>query len=161
MFKKDGRLKIPECEKFALKGDKVEENEGKLVLREAYCARGHSLMSQVKIDDHSGIQFVYKGRENETEIVISPVVGERTKVILTGESFGKGEVVTVLCPTCRSELPVLFNCECGAHIYLFYIDRSLENNYGQSFCARIGCARSSRLRFAKDLLNEFIQEYCF
>ena len=148
IFNDKGELIIP------LKGDsrflknKVEKKHGEIVVNEAYCSEGHSLMSDVTIDGAKGFHFIYtddKGSK-ETHIVLSPFVRKCVKKILKGEAFKKGEMVKILCPTCRTELPILFNCECGAPIYLFYIDKSLDHNVGQSFCSRIGCVKSSQLR---------------
>ena len=122
IFNEKGELVIPIKEK-ALE-NKIEKKGYKIVLNEAYCSNGHSLMSDVLIEEEKGIHFVYTDEKgvNETDIVISPVVRKCIKKILRGEAFKKGEIVKILCPSCREELPVLFNCECGAPIYLFYID---------------------------------------
>ncbi len=144
-------------------GTSVEKKGDDIVINNAFCPKGHSLISDQLIDGQKGIHFLYvdeKG-EKETDIVISPVILKRVKRVLKGEPFTEGEVVKVLCPTCRTELPVLFNCECGAKIYLFYLDDSLKHECAQSFCSRIGCVKSSRLRFSKDALADFINAYSF
>jgi hypothetical protein len=136
MFNEKGELLIPVKGEISLQSDKVTKKNGKIVVNEAYCSNGHSLMSDVMIDDGKSIHFLYtdqKGKK-ETDILISPVVRKCKKKILKGEPFRKGEIVKILCPKCRAELPVLFNCECGAPIYFFYIDKNLDNNFGQSFC---------------------------
>lgn len=163
IFNDNGEMIIPLKGKVNLPRKKVEKKKGKLVVNEAFCANGHSLISDVKIQGEKGIHFIYTNRSGskETDIVISPVVRKCRKKILKGEPFKRGETVKILCPVCREELPVLFNCECGAPIYLFYIDRNLDHNFGQSFCSRIGCVKSSRLRFSRDVLQEFINNYSF
>lgn len=145
-----------------LKG-KIEKKGDYYVVNEAYCARGHSLMSDVLIEGEKGIHFIYTdetGRK-ETDIIVSPVIRKCIKKVLKGEPFHEGEIVKILCPICRTELPVLFNCECGAKIYLFYIDEKLDHDVGQSFCSRIGCVKSSRLRFSRDALADFMNTYGF
>lgn len=134
----------------------VEEEEGSVVIA-GYCSNGHSLISDVKIDQHPGIGLVYKSldQKKESEIVISAMVGETHKVIIKGEPFEKGERVCVYCPTCREELPILFNCKCSAPIYMFFLDRDLHYNRGQSFCSRVGCADSSRSLLSNQALKEF------
>jgi hypothetical protein len=120
-------------------------------------------MSDVKIEDERGIRFIYtdKSGERETEIVISPVVRKCIKTILKGEPFKEGEKVKILCPECRAELPILFNCECGAPIYLFYLDEELNHRYGHSFCSRIGCVKASQLRFSDEVLREYMENHSF
>ncbi len=163
IYKEDGRLNIPVCEEIALPKDTADEDQGNIVLNEAYCTNGHSLISDVKIDNHSGIHLVYRDQkgERESKVIISSVVGVRKKVYISGKPFEKDEIVKAFCPICLEELPILSDCECGAHIYLFYIDKRLGSNYGQSFCSRVGCVLASRMRFSCEMLREFIQKYCF
>ena len=125
IFNQDGTLYIPISTKLKLPKDKFIEAEGKVVITEAYCQNGHSLISDVKINEQNGLNFIYTDQERtkEGEIVISAVVGDRTKVDLDKTIFDKEEIVKILCPTCRNELPVLFMCDCGAPIYLIYIDK--------------------------------------
>ena len=163
IYKENGRLNIPIHEDIPLPKEAADEDHGNIVLNEAYCSNGHSLMSDVKIENFRGIQLIYRDEkgEKESQVVISSIVGVRKKVYLSGKPFEKGEIVKAFCPTCMEELPVLYECECGAHIYLFYIDKRLDANYGQSFCSRVGCVLASRLRFSCEMLRDFIQKYCF
>ena len=163
MFNEDGTLYIPISAKIKLPKDKVIEAKGKAVITEAYCQNSHNLISDVKINEQNGLNFIYTDQEGkkEAEIVISAVVGDRTKVNLDKNIFDKEEVVKVLCPTCRKELPVLLMCECEAPIYLIYIDKSSNPRHAQSFCSRIGCTKASRLRFSQEALTEFKDRYSF
>ena len=162
-FTDSGRLHIPLKADVVLPRDRVDREKGGLVVRQAYCPNGHSLMSDVEIDGEKGIHFVYESTESGAQagIVISPFVGKCKKRILSGKAFAKDEVVRILCPTCRAELPVLFACECGARFCLFYIDSRLRHNYGQSVCSRIGCVRASQLRFSEDALHSFLNQHGF
>jgi hypothetical protein len=163
IFNKDGTLYIPISGKLRLPKDKIIEARGKAVITEAYCQKRHSLISDVKINDQNGLNFIYtdQERQKEAEIVISAVVGDRTKVNLDKTMFDKEEIVKILCPTCRNELPILFMCECGAPIYLIYLDERSNPRHAQSFCSRIGCTKASRLRFSQDALTEFKNRYSF
>ena len=118
IFNEDGTLYIPISGKLKLPTEKVIESHGQAVVTEAYCQNGHSLIGDVKINEQSGLNFLYTDQEGkkEAKIVISPVVGDRTKVNLDKNMFEKDEVVKVLCPHCRNELPVLFICECEANV---------------------------------------------
>ncbi len=140
----------------------VIHKEEKTVVTQAYCHNGHNLISDVKIDHHRGINFIYTDRETnqEAEIVVSATVGTSKKVILTGEPFTSGRIIDVYCPLCREKLPVLMDCECGAPIYVFFLDKTRNYNYCQSFCARIGCAKSSRLQLSEQMLREFMVQHC-
>jgi hypothetical protein len=163
MFNAKGKLNIPIEGTISIPKSKIQKKDGHLVVNEAYCPKGHNLISGVKIDDEPGIHFIYTDEtgKKETDIVISPVVRKCRKKILKGDGFQKNEIVKILCPMCRTELDVLFECECGAPIYLFYIDKKRDYYYGQSFCSRIGCVKASQLRFSQDILQEFISKYAF
>jgi len=153
MFHSNGKLKIPVPRKH------VRQKSGKLVVNEAYCPQGHNLMSEVKVDDERGIRLIYTDESGakETEIVISPVVGKCEKRVLKGEAFKDGDIVKILCPDCRMELPVLCDCECGAPIYLFYLDNSMNPRYAQSVCSRVGCVRASELRHTEDEIRRHLE----
>ncbi len=163
MFNKDGTLYIPIGGVLELPKDRIIEEEGNVVVTEAYCQNAHSLISDVKINEQKGLKFIYTSKDGkkEAEIVISAVVGDRTKVNLDKTKFTPEEIVRVLCPTCRNELPVLFMCECDAPIYLFYLDKRTNPRHAQSFCSRIGCKKASKLRFSQDVLSEFKSQYSF
>ena len=163
MFNSKGKLNIPIEETIGIPKSKIQKKSGQLVVNEAYCPKGHSLISEVKVDNERGLHFIYTDKTGgkETDIVISSVVRKCRKKILKGEGFEKNEIVKILCPTCRTELDVLFNCECGAPVYLFYLDKQRNFHYGQSFCSRIGCVKASQLRFSHDMLREFISKHAF
>jgi len=163
MFMKDGKLNIPVSGGIDMsKGNIVQEGD-EIIVNEAYCSQGHSLISDIEIEGRKGIHFIYadESGERETEIVISPIVRKARKTILKGEPFHDGETVKILCPTCREELPILVNCECGAPIYLFYLDKELNHRYAHSFCSRIGCVKASRLRLSDDVLREIVDKNAF
>ncbi|MFC1570597.1 hypothetical protein ACFL4E_02315 [Candidatus Omnitrophota bacterium] len=163
MFDEKGKLNIPVAGSIRIPKSKIHKKGDQLVINKAYCPKGHSLVSNVEVDGEPGLHFIYtnKAGTKETDIVISSVVKKCRKKILKGEAFKKNEIVKILCPTCRTELDVLFNCECGAPIYLFFLDKKRNYYYGQSFCSRIGCVKASQLRFSHEMLQEFISKHAF
>lgn len=162
-FDNKGRMVFPLAATIHVPKSIVTKRGDAVIVTEAFCSNGHSLMSKVLIESEPGLHFIYTNKKGtkETDIVISPVVRKSMKKILRGIAFKRNEIVKILCPTCRTELPILFDCECGAPIYLFYLDRRLQHSYGQSFCSRIGCTKASQLRFSQDVLNDFISEHGF
>jgi hypothetical protein len=163
VFNNKGGLIIPIKGSVNLPENNIKQGKENLIVKEAYCSNGHSLISATKIDNENGINFIYtdKDGKKETDIVISSVVGSCEKELLKGSSLNNNDLVKILCPSCRTELPILLDCECGAPIYLFYIDKQLKHNYGQSLCSRIGCSKSSQLRFSQDVIRSFMGDYCF
>ncbi|MBI9090207.1 MAG: hypothetical protein JEZ12_13405, partial [Desulfobacterium sp.] len=71
IFHNDGTLIIPDI-KTPDWHESIKKNHKKFVIA-AYCPKGHNLMSDVKIDDHRGIHFLYRGLKSnkEADIVIT------------------------------------------------------------------------------------------
>jgi len=161
MFDANGRLHIPVNEKGKVRfpKSKLEVSDEKYIIKEAFCPNGHSLISDTRINGFGGIHLIFTDLNDlkEVEIIISPVIGERKVMVQKGDVFKDGEIIKALCPICRTELEILFDCECGAHVYVFYLDSLLDHNYGQSFCSRIGCSKSSRLRYSEEALHDYFK----
>ena len=92
IFDKKGKLIIPEKGEIQLPKDKVKRKKGEIVVNEAYCPKGHSLISDVKIDNEKALHFIYINKKNskETDILLSPVVRKCRKKIIKGDAFKKG-----------------------------------------------------------------------
>lgn len=163
IYTKDGKIKFPVDIAVNLPENKYGMHKEKVVLYNAYCQNGHDMMSDVLIDGNKGINLIYRSKDTreETEIVISPVIGDNSKQYIKGNPFIQGEEVKVYCPECKIELPILLNCYCQAPIYIFYMDKQFQKSYAQSFCSRIGCSQSSKIRFSQDILQEFLVEHSF
>ncbi len=163
IFTKEGKLKFPEDFSLGLPSEKYRIDEEKVVIYNAFCQNGHDLISSIEVNKHKGLNLIYKkkGHSEKTELVISAIVGDNTKKILYGEDFKNGEEVQVFCPECKEELPILVNCACNAPIYIFYMDKEQQKNFAQSFCSRIDCSQSSKIRFSKEILEEFLVEHSF
>ena len=67
IFNEDGTLYIPISGRLKLPKDKIIEAQGKAVVTEAYCQNGHSLISDVKINEQNGLNFIYTNQEREKE----------------------------------------------------------------------------------------------
>ncbi len=162
-YDNQGKLRIPVAEQVYIPEGKVETESGNVIIDEAYCPNGHDLMSNITINGHKGIHLIYSTLESnhEVDLVLSPVIGRTDKIILSGEPFRDGEIVKILCPVCRDELHVLVPCECGGPVYIFYLDRNLRHQYGQSFCSKIGCSKASQLKYSQEVLSDFIKDNSF
>ena len=161
MFDSDGKLHIPILDKLKHSDSKLGAEGENFIVKEAFCPKGHSLMSKIRINGRKGIKLFLTDTENkrETEIVISPILEDHEIITLNGEVFKKGEIAKVYCSVCHTELEVLVECECGAHMYVFYLDDHLDRNFGISFCSRVGCTKSSKLRFSEDTLLDYLRDH--
>jgi len=157
MFNAVERLHIPDSVK-AFKPERLEDN---YLVRKGFCPKGHSLMSSIKINRFNGIHLLVtdlKG-ERKFDVILSPFAGTGDYVTLSGKPFLKNDIVKVFCPKCKTELDILFDCECGAHIYVIYGDKDLDWYYGWSFCSRVGCSKMNMLQFSKKTLQGFYKNY--
>ena len=160
MFDPDGKLHIPILKKLKDSDPKLGAVGNRFIVKEAFCPEGHSLMSDIRINGRRGVKLFLTDSENkrETEIVVSPILEEHQIITLSGEVFEEGEITKAYCPTCHTELEVLVDCECGAHMYVFYLNDHLDRNLGVSFCSRVGCTKSSKLRFSEEALNDYLRD---
>lgn len=163
MFDKKGRLNIPLSGGPQMLGKRVEQKGDQVIVKEAFCPEGHNLVSDIEVDGEKGLHLIYTNDDGtrETEVVLSPVLRACSKTILHGEAFKNGEIIKILCPDCRTQLPILVNCECGAPIYLFFLDKDMDRLCGHSLCSRVGCNRASQLRYAEDVFREAIKHVSF
>ena len=161
MFDDDGRLNIPILEKLNLTDSKLEIHGAGFVIKDAFCPKGHSLMCDTIVDKHKGIKLYITDIDNKkkADVAISPLIGAHNIVTLSGDVFEQGVITKVHCSVCHTELEVIHDCECGGYMYVFYMDNHLDRNFGVSFCSRIGCIKSSRLRFSKDVIIEYLRDH--
>ena len=161
MFDSNGKLHIPILDKLEHSDSKIETAGDSFIVKEAFCPKGHSLMSKIRINGRRGIKLFLTDKKNkrETEIVVSPILGQHEIITLSGDVFQKNDIVKAYCSTCHTELEVLLDCECGAHMYVFYLDDHLDRNFGISFCSRVGCTKSSKLRFSEEALMDYLTDH--
>jgi len=144
-FDRTGRLQFP----AAGPSPKAESATAATIVSEVFCPHGHNLVSErFRIDDHPGILLGFR-RPNGVagEVVLSPQLGKLDKIVLAGELVA-GEVVTVFCPICRTELDVLCHCEFHRHapVCLLYQSRHRDLDDAIAFCCVVGCPNSSYRR---------------
>jgi len=159
MFNTDGRLHIPDW----IKSCKPERLKDNYLVREGFCPKGHSLMSSIKINGFNGINLLVTDQKGERkcEVNLSPFAGTGDYIILSGKPFFNNDIVKVFCPKCETELNVLFNCNCGAPIYIIYADKYLDWDYALSFCSRVGCSKKNMLKSSKNIFLEFYSNHEF
>ena len=97
--------------------------------------------------------------QKKPTLLLLQLLVKRELVTISGDSFKKGEIFKPLCPVCKEELEVLFECECGAPMYLIYLDNNKNKHYGVSFCSKVGCVYSSRMIFSKEAILEFLKDH--
>ena len=80
-FSKDGRMIIPIGKRV-----KKEEEKVRYVITEAYCPGGCKIMDDgYRFQGYPGIRMKYKRPGVEGEFVISPIEGDFSKIIISGD----------------------------------------------------------------------------
>ncbi|HJO91866.1 MAG TPA: hypothetical protein QF753_00565 [Victivallales bacterium] len=161
MFDSGGKLNIPEDAAGSIPSVKIDNITKEHIIKRAYCPKGHSLISNIKIEGEKGIHLLLSDKNaiNETYIVLSPVIGINDSIILIGKPFNNGEIIKASCPICRTELDILHNCPCDAPIYIMYLDKCFDKNFAQTFCSRVGCCKSSALTLSEEAMSSFYEKY--
>ncbi|OYD14019.1 hypothetical protein CH333_09425 [candidate division WOR-3 bacterium JGI_Cruoil_03_44_89] len=151
-FDKEGRLIFPEKGAFPAKA-KVIVRDKNILVTQAYCRNGHNLVRGEKIwDGNRGINLIGKIGERKVNINLSPYQGDNRRVL--DGIIEKGEIVTLLCPECGTELEIFSPCGCSADIVYMYLTEELDPRDSICVCSRFGC-RYSCLTSRGKIVSEF------
>lgn len=133
LFDKHGILIIPVPEK---KSTAVREI---ILVKSCYCQHGHNLVSsQAKFGEHQGIVLGIGRRKKKSLIALSPVYGDKSRISL-GEPLKEGEILQLLCPECKAELPSYARCECGGDLIVMFTHPEVDYRNCVGVCNRVGC----------------------
>lgn len=116
-----------------------------LVIRECYCHKGHSIISDLaSYGGHGGLTLRLRTATQEGLLSLSPIVGDRERTFFDFKGI-PGEVIEICCPTCAEPLPIYNECSCGAHLVALFT--SPETSFAKciGICQRIGCLHSELL----------------
>ena len=143
MFDQDGRLHIPKSK--SIRKVIVEQKEA-VEIKEAFCSKGHSLISdENKIDDFPGIRMGFANEKGEEgEFVVSAILGKYGKKMVSG-SFNEGEILELFCPVCKTPFPILSDCggKPGSTVRMIFLTPEANINHSVSFCNCAGCSNSA------------------
>ena len=161
MFDSEGRLNIPEDAANSIPSIKINNKTKEHIITKAYCPKGHSLISNIKIAGEKGIRLLLTDKDSsrETYIVLSPVIGINSSIILIGKPFNNGDIIKASCPVCKTELDKINDCSCDSPLYLMYLDKCFDKNFAQIFCSKIGCNKSSALTLSEEAMSNYTKKH--
>ncbi len=128
-----------------------------IVLTEAYCHRGHALITpdNPAFDGHPGVRVLVRVGDAEQPIVLSPIHGDHRRV--GGADLEDGTRCSVRCPTCSEELIGYAPCPCGkGTLRSVFLTADLRDAHVAAVCDVWGCQRS-RIVDEWEILSEFVQ----
>lgn len=135
----------------------ADDDDAQIVLTEAYCHRGHPLITpdNPTFDGHPGVRVLVRVGEGEQTIVLSPIHGDHRRV--GGADLAAGTRCSVRCPTCGEELIGYAPCPCGeGTLRSVFLTPDLREAHVAALCDVWGCQRS-RIVDEWEILSEFVQ----
>lgn len=137
-------------------GERVDlTRPGIVLLTGAYCPRGCPLITEEspKFNGFAGIVLHASSGQVGGTLVLSPFQGDSRK---HGPPFPEGAILTLGCPICGVELPVVSDCDCGkgGQLVAMYTVRVPDPDFMVGLCRRWGCFRS----FVRDA-GRIVTEY--
>lgn len=114
-----------------------------LVVKELYCPKGHSLLNpRASFNGHPGIVVRVTAAAGQGLMALSPIYGVKSRFALDVD-LQPGELVSLRCPTCDTELPTHSPCSCGGQIVAMFL--TPQASFGDSIgvCNRIDCTNAT------------------
>jgi hypothetical protein len=121
--------------------------EGKvLIVTNVYCQHGHSLIDKrAMFNTHPGIVLTVKQGDQTGQMVLSPVVGDKTRVCL-GFDLIDGAEVQLCCPHCDIKLPVHSPCDvCNGNLIALFLTPKGNFNDCIAVCNIVACPKANIL----------------
>ncbi len=128
--------------KFSEESGVIKDEQGRIVLTQAFCPEGHSLITdEAQFDGYNGIKVLglYDGKEYT--IILSPIMHDKRKQC---PEFPDGAIVDLVCPVCKKPLPRIAPCGCqlGSFYRQVYLTPHGDKGSSIGICDAYGCPRS-------------------
>jgi hypothetical protein len=127
-----------------------------VVVTQAFCPNGHNLvgLSDAQFDGFPGISLWIEHAGQGTDVVVSPIHGDHSKV---GFDFPDGAKLELRCPACKVDLPALTRCRCAPEGRLrgLYLTPRLSEAHVVGICDIAGC-HLSRVIDNFEILSEYL-----
>jgi hypothetical protein len=121
------------------------DRKDNLVIRECYCAKGHSIISDMAVfSGYPGLTLRLRTATQEGFLSLSPIIGDRERTFVNFVGV-PGEVIEISCPTCHEPFPIYNECSCGAHLVALFTSPQTSFAKCIGICQRIGCLHSELL----------------
>jgi hypothetical protein len=127
-----------------------------VVVTRLFCPKGHNVVGTgpTRFDGFDGIGLWVSDGKKEGLVELSPIHGDASKA---GPEFRKGTRLSVKCPVCRLELPVLARCSCASkgELRKLFTSEKLDDAHAVALCDVWGCTRS-RVIDGNEILSEWL-----
>ena len=110
-----------------------------IVINHCYCPNGHDLVtSRARFGEHNGIIIGVGEPEKMGYIALSPFYGDKSMVSFDYDLVD-GELLSLLCPVCKTQLPSYAVCECGGVLTVMFTKPEVDYRNLEGVCNRVGC----------------------
>lgn len=122
-----------------------EDRRENLVIRECYCPKGHSIITDLAtFGGYGGLTLKLRTATQQGLLSLSPIIGDRDRSFVDFEEI-PGQVIEICCPTCAEPFPIYNECSCGAHLVALFTSPQTSFAKCIGICQRIGCLHSELL----------------
>ncbi len=160
IFDERGFMIIPDPRELRLRREAKESHRKVVVVKKVFCPNGHNLIwDYASFNGCPGIRLrVRRPGGDEGEVVLSPIFGDHTRLSI-GVKLVDGEKVSVMCPYCGVEIPVLTKCDqCSqGEIRVLSLSEEFDVSDGIAFCDVVGCPSSYIVRAGDLISREYVE----
>lgn len=136
IFNNKGMMVFPNPQK------KQSEHENIIVVKDAFCSNGHSLINKrVRFNGLDGIYLKVKHSEKSGYVGLSPIFGDKSRIFIDIDLV-KNDIIDLFCPTCDTLLPIFSTCSCGSKFIALYTSKELNFKDCIGICNRVDCVNS-------------------
>lgn len=138
---------------FSKSAGVVRDEKSRIVLTQAFCHNGHSLMNpDYQFDGYAGIFLLGLHEDEIFDIILSPIMHDSRKV---SSALPAGTVVEISCPACKIPLPRIAPCGCviGSFYRHIFLTKNKDIRKSIGICDSFGCPRSF-LRDRGEIISE-------
>ena len=130
-----------------------------LVVCDLFCQNGHRLVNnRAMFNGHPGIILMVRDGKAKGLVALSPIFGEKVRVSLDVD-LTEGNIVAILCPTCKEKLPVYTACHCGGELIALFL--TLDHNFRDcvGVCNRVGCVNACLITNGEMVNEAILQQF--
>ena len=149
-----GQERVQQADAVEMRSD---DGDPQVVVTRAFCPEGHELIvaDGDRFDGFHGIAIEVRRDEREGVLYLSPIHGDSSKTGFV--DFELGEDVSIHCPECKTELPVIGRCSCEGRgrLYALFLSQARKEHDVVGLCSIWGCPRS-RVMDNWEIISEIV-----
>jgi len=128
-----------------------------LVVDQVFCPNGHNLINQrIIFNGYPGLLIKVRQDDSTGLVALSPFYGEHSRFSLDIDLIDR-KLLTLMCPICEVEFPVISPCDCGASLVAIFLTKANDFRDCVGLCTRVNC-HNSRIVHGGELITRTMIE---